>query len=265
MIFKKFKDIVSYNKEYEQDVLRTVQKFNNYFNWSGDITKLMKEVGDSLGVFVVELPIQNEKFGAQLLKTQYSCYLILNSSQPRNKMYFSFCHEIYHILEGSTNYLNELREVCLNEEYVTDPKEYKANCFAAHLLMPKEEFKKMYRLYTDKENDYLTIILKLMNYFNAPYTAILIRLTELDLLPKQVDLKALLDFNINSIEEELQNRWISKECILPTGQDDSELIIYEMKNKARDLIEKELLSEYNALKIIERTKKLLAEVKGQYE
>lgn len=263
MIFSKFKDIVRYNKEFEQDVLKTVQKFNDCFNWSGDITKLIKEVGDSLGVFVVELPIKNEKFGAQLLKTPYSCYLILNSLQPRNKMYFSFCHEVYHILEGSTNYLNEIREVCLNEEYVTDPKEYKANCFAAHLLMPKEEFKKMHRLYSEKENEVLTIIFKLMNYFNAPYTAILIRLTELELLPKGVDLKNLLNFNVEFIGEELQKRWISKECLLPTRQDDSNLVIHEMKNKANELIEKDLLSQYNADKIIERTKKLLDEVKGE--
>lgn len=247
---------------FEQDVLRTVQKFNDCFNWSGDIPKLIKEVGESLGILVIELPIKNQKFGAQVLKTPYSCYLILNSLQPRNKMYFSFCHEIYHVLEGSNNYLNEFREVCLNEAYETDKEEYKANCFAAQLLMPKEKFEKMYRLYSGKEKDNLTVVLKLMNYFNAPYTAILIRLTELRLLPEGSNLEKLLNLDINSIEEELKRRWLSKECVMATSQDDSDRMIYQMEKASKALVLDGLLSQYSANKIIERTKILLDEVKG---
>lgn len=45
--------------------------------------------------------------------------------------------------------------------------------FAVNLLMPEYEFRKMYELYNDdSENTFYTVI-RLMNYFNSPYVAVL--------------------------------------------------------------------------------------------
>jgi len=133
----------------------------------------MKEIADKLDVLIFQVPLIDSDFGAVFLDTGYSKYLLLNSSQPRSKMYFSFCHDIYHILSGVPEYINEKREVHFNNDYPSNENEGKANLFAANLLMPEVEFRKMYDLYKADNNDIEEIVAKLMNYFSSPFVAVL--------------------------------------------------------------------------------------------
>ena len=42
--------------------------------------------------------------------------------------------------------------------------------------MPKNTFKRIFKIYNEKETDLKITIFKLMNYFNSPYIAVLLRL-----------------------------------------------------------------------------------------
>ena len=259
MEFDRFKEIIKNNRIYDEDAKAAVNEFYSITNCNGaDIPKLMKEIGSKLNVTVIELPMKDNDFGAFFLSTTYSKYLLLNSNQPRSKMYFSFCHDIYHVLKdnGSSNYINEKREVHFNSDYTTDPTECKASLFAANLMMPEIEFRKMYMLYKENEKDGCleNIVLKLMNYFNSPFNAVIIRLFELQILKDLKEVKEFLQINDNTIRERLIKLWINDEIITPTLNDEMNYVFDKLDQEASKLIDDNLLSEHSYKKIVERLK-----------
>ena len=200
-------------------------------------------------------------FGAVFFDTGYSKYLLLNSNQPRCKMYFSFFHDIYHVLKGSTNYINERKEVHFNDNYLMDENECKANLFAAKILMPEHEFKYMYNLYKANKVNLVDTVLKLMNYFSSPFMAVLIRLFELNLIDSLENVVELLDFNDTVLKYKLNEIGISDEILQPTLNDEMEYILKIIEKHAEELISNNLLDEYRYNSIMERIKIFYEEIK----
>ncbi|MTI67414.1 MAG: ImmA/IrrE family metallo-endopeptidase [Firmicutes bacterium] len=261
MKFKRFKDIIIKNREYEKSVKESVKYFHDCVQWDGDIPKIMKEIGKKLDVLIIEIPMKDSDFGACFLETGYSRYLLLNSNQPRSKMYFSFCHDIYHILKGNPDYINEKREVHFNKDYASNENEGKANLFAANLLMPEVEFKKMYLQY-EKDSDLIEeVLIKLMNYFNAPFVAVLIRIYELKILKEIEDVKDFLEYDDKKIEKLCDDLWIDKEILEPTLKDEIQNVLELLKKEGTELIQKQLMSEYDFNNIIENIKGLYSQIK----
>ena len=259
MEFDRFKEIIINNRIYDDEVKVAVSEFYDKINCSYvDIPKLMKEIGSKLDVTVIEIPMKDSDFGAFFLNTSYSKYLLLNSNQPRSKMYFSFCHDIYHVLKdnGSSSNINEKREVHLNSDYTASPTECKASLFAANLMMPEKEFRTMYALYKESEKaGYLeNIVLKLINYFNSPFIAVLIRLFELQILDNLKDVKEFLPISDDDLKQKLNKLWINDEIITPTLNDEMNYVFDKLEQEASKLISEELLSEYSYNKIVERIK-----------
>lgn len=261
MKFKRFKDIIIKNRRIEKSVKEILQFFYDRVQWNGDIPKIMKEISKELDVFIIQIPMNDSDFGAIFLNTGHRKYLLLNSNQPRNKMYFSFCHDIYHILNGTPEYINEKREVHFNQEYTCNDNENKANLFAANLLMPEVEFKKMYRLYRKDNADISLIVIKLMNYFNAPFVAVLIRLYELDILKETENIEDLLSYDDEVIEKLFDELWIEKGILEPSLKDEMPFVKDMLEKEGRDLIEKHLISEYNFKYIMENLEKLYYEIR----
>jgi Zn-dependent peptidase ImmA (M78 family) len=261
MEFKRFKDIIVTNRNYTHAVKEAIQEFHDLVIWTGDIPKIMKEIGKKLDVLIIEIPMYDSDFGAIYLNTGYSKYLLLNSNQPRNKMYFSFCHDIYHILKGTPDYINEKREVHFNQDYTNDENECKASLFAANLLIPEIEFRKLYGLYKEDNEDISIIVIRLMNYFNAPFVAVLIRLFELDILKKVEDIKELLILENQDIEVLFDKMWIDKEILKPTLNDEMVHVLGRLEAEGIELIKEQLISEYNYGNIMENIKKIYNEIR----
>lgn len=261
MEFSRFKDIIIRNRDYVDCVKEALKNFHDRVRWDGNIPKIMKEIGDELGVLIVDIPMNDSDFGAVFLDTGYSKYLLLNSNQPRNKMYFSFCHDIYHILNGSPDYINEKREVHFNQDYTSNDNESKANLFAANLLMPEIEFKKMYALYKADDECIERIVVKLMNYFSSPFVAVLIRLYELGILDKIDHIKVVLEYGNSEIEKLFDSLWIDKDILKPTFKDEMPFVLEMLKKVGTDLVKKQLLSEHNYTKIIENIIKIYSEIR----
>ncbi|HOA96469.1 MAG TPA: ImmA/IrrE family metallo-endopeptidase [Acetivibrio saccincola] len=261
MNFSRFKEIVIKNRAYAGSVKETLKVFQDRVRWDGDIPKIIKEIGEKLDVLVFQVPMADSDFGAVFLDTGYSKYMLLNSSQPRKKMYFSFCHDIYHIICGVPDYINEKREVHFNQDYDSNDNERKANLFAANLLMPELEFKKMYELYKDDNKDIEKIVAKLMNYFSSPFVAVLIRLYELEILERIEDVKEILEYGDNQIRELFDSLWLDRDILEPTYKDEMPFILEMIKTEGADLIEKQLLSEYNYNRIVEGIKKIYSDIR----
>ncbi|AOY76746.1 ImmA/IrrE family metallo-endopeptidase [Clostridium formicaceticum] len=261
MDFSRFKAIIIKNREYEMSVKEAIKDFHNQVIWDGDIPKIMREIGKKLNTLIIEIPMRDNDFGACYLGTGYSKYLLLNSNQPRNKMYFSFCHDIYHILKGTPDYINEKREVHFNQEYFENENESKANLFAANLLMPEVEFKKMYDMFNVDSERIECVVVKLMNYFNAPFVAVLVRIYELRILEDINVAKELLDFNAEKIEELFEELWLDKEILKASLKDEMGYLFETLKKEGNRLVKKELLSESSLEGILKNTWKLYLSIR----
>lgn len=261
MDFNRFRDIILKNREHEDLVKKSLKEFYDRVQWDGDITKILREIGTKLEVFIIELPMNDGDFGAVFFETGANKYLLLNSNQPKNKMYFSFCHDIYHILNGTPDYINEKREVHFNQDYLLNDHECKANLFAANLLMPELEFKKMYKLYQADNINTKAVVAKLMNYFSSPFTAVLIRLFELGVLEKIEDVKDLLNYKNGEIETLFDSLWLDKDILKPTLKDEMGFVLDLLEKEGTNLIKNQLLSEYSYDLIMKGVRDLYAKIR----
>jgi len=265
MNFSRFKEILIKNREYEMDVQEALKSFHDQIIVDGDIPKIMREIGKKLDTLIIEIPMRDVDFGVCFLKTGYSKYLLLNSNQPRNKMYFSFCHDVYHILNGTPDYINEKREVHFNQDYFENENESKSNLFAANLLMPGLEFKKMYSMFNENLDDEAMVVVKLMNYFNAPLVAVLIRLYELQILEDISIAKKLLECDEECIRSLFEELWLDKEILEPSLKDEMGYLFESLKKEGARLVENELLSESNLEKILDNTWKLYESIRVKHD
>lgn len=261
MDIKRFADIIKRNSIYEDEVERNIDEFFDKICINGDMTKLIKEAGEALDILVVNIPMKIDTIGAVSYKTNYSKYILLNSNQPRCKMYFAFYHDIYHILNGASNIINEQKEVHFNEDYLSDKNECKANLFAANILMPKNSFKRIFKIYNEKENDLKITIFKLMNYFNAPYIAVLLRLFELNLIKDLSGISDYLTLKEEDLFDEFKENGISDEILKPTFDDDSAGLYKLIKTHADKLINKNLLSEAKYKRLITRIENFIKDIR----
>lgn len=262
MEFKRLKDIVLNNRKYEDDIKQSLKDFYDVVKWTGDIPKIIKEIGKDLDVLIIQIPLNDCDFGAIYLYNGYSKYLLLNSNQPRSKMYFSFCHDIYHILKGTPDYINEKREVHLNQDtYIIDENECKANLFAANLLMPEVEFKKLYYLYKSDSEGIIKIVIRLMYYFNSPFVSVIIRLFELGILKNLEEIKDALKLKNDDIELLFEEMWIDKEILTCTRNDEMKNILSRLEYEGKELIESQLISKYDYDNIIVNIKKFYFEIR----
>lgn len=261
MNFSRFKDIIMKNREYERSVKETIKDFHNKVFLDSDIPKVMRDIGKKLDTLIIEIPMRDSDFGACYFGTGYSRYLLLNSNQPRCKMYFSYCHDIYHILNGTPDYINEKREVHLNQEYFTNENESKANLFAANLLMPEIEFNKMFYLFKEDNEKIENVIVKLMNYFSSPFVAVLIRLYELQILENTSIVKELLEFDDEKIKKLFEELWLDKEILESSLKDEMPYLLEFIKKEGQILVEEELLSEVNLNNIVKNIQTLYLSIK----
>lgn len=104
--------------------------------------------------------------------------IILNNQDTDEHILFTLCHELAHyIYDYESNAHNEYSNTYRTNEAI-NAKEMRANRFAASLLMPKESFKEAYSELSNNINDKNIIVQGLSDAFNAPKTAVRIRMKE---------------------------------------------------------------------------------------
>lgn len=104
--------------------------------------------------------------------------IILNNQDTDEHILFTLCHELAHyIYDYESNAHNEYSNTYRTNEAI-NAKEMRANRFAASLLMPKESFKEAYSELSNNIDDKNIIVQGLSDAFNAPKTAVRMRMKE---------------------------------------------------------------------------------------
>ena len=104
--------------------------------------------------------------------------IILNNQDTDEHILFTLCHELAHyIYDYKSNIHDEYSNTYRTDEII-DEKEKRANRFAASLMMPKSSFKEAYIELSKNIDDSEIIVQGLADAFNAPKTAVRIRLRE---------------------------------------------------------------------------------------
>ena len=107
--------------------------------------------------------------------------IILNNQDTDEHILFTLCHELAHyIYDYRCDLHDEFSNTYRTDEATTD-REIRANRFAASLLMPKSSFKEAYLELSKIINDKDIIVQGLSDAFDAPKTAVRIRIKELSL------------------------------------------------------------------------------------
>jgi Zn-dependent peptidase ImmA (M78 family) len=267
--FKKFQKIISNNKKNKELVNNKLKEFYNEANMENeddllDIMQIARTVISKKGYLIAEIPFKDIEIGAICFSGDGSKYVLLNSALPRVNVNFSLCHEIYHVLYQDY-FFKEPFELYMNENYYDHEEEMIANRFAASLMMPKSKFIKMFNKFeqeSEENKPELQIIVKLMNYFTAPYMAVLIRCYELELFKDGDSLKRLLNITGEQISDEFDVLWLNTELLKASENDDFEKLFELVNKKGEYLVSRELIRKTELEKIKNNIKKLYQEIRG---
>ncbi len=145
---------------------------------------------------VVYYPLENEKNNGFHITNvpdkngEVRQFVFINTAQTMEKQVFTAAHELGHIWEVD-EYVARKCNIHLNNEL----REHIINRFAAELLIPEEQFVKMFTSeYANlaKENgkisivNMLRLIARLMNFFFVPMKSVVLRFSELQIIDDEV-------------------------------------------------------------------------------
>jgi Zn-dependent peptidase ImmA (M78 family) len=267
--FKKFQKIISNNKRNKELVNKKLKEFYNEANMENeddllDIMQIARTVISKNGYLIAEIPFKDIEIGAICFSGDGSKYVLLNSALPRVNVNFSLCHEIYHVLYQHHPFKESI-ELYMNENYYDHEEEMIANHFAASLMMPESKFIKMFNKFeqeSEGNESELQVIVKLMNYFTAPYIAVLIRCYELELFKDGDSLKRLLNIAREQISDEFDMLWLNTELLKASKNDDFEKLLELVNKKGEYLVSRELMRKTELERIKNNMKRLYQEIRG---
>lgn len=269
MKFEKFQTIIEFNRRNQDVIAEKVRDF--YFkmgmNYEKDLLNIMmivRPLFNKKNYLVIEMPFQDKEIGAICYKGDGFGYTILNSSLPKVKSNFALAHEIFHVFYQE-KLLGKKIDLYMNEHYMEHEEELSANLFAGILLMPTPSFSEMYKKFDDEKGEDETIIsvfCKLMNYFEVPYMAAVIRAYELNLLKDGDTLKQLLEMNYDTIECEFSRLWLDESILHHTGRDDYKRLEILIKQIGKQYVEENLLSGNTVNKVLGNIERICAEIRG---
>lgn len=269
MEFDRFKKIIEYNQKNQVEITRKVKDLYSKadMDYESDLLNIMQVVRplfEKKRYIVVEIPFKDKEIGAICYKGDSVGYTFLNSSLPKINVNFALCHETYHIFHPEQSFKKKI-ELYVNEHYFEYEEELSANAFAGALLMPEQSFKNMFRKFQSEkpdENTEISIIVKLMSYFEVPYMAALIRCYELELLEAGVKLEKFLKVTSIEIENEFVKLWLNEDLLKPTNKDDYKKLELFVRKTGEDYKKEEILNQRTINKVLENMKKIYEEIRG---
>jgi len=215
--------------------------------------------------FLARMPFSDKEIGAVCFRRDIWGYVFVNTSVPKVNENFALAHELYHIFRGEESFVSKV-ELYIDSHYNEMEEEMKANLFAGMLLMPAEGFEEMFRKFKSEQapgDDILTVIVRLMNYFESPYMAVVIRGYELGLLDTSPDaVQELLTMEKGRVEEAFRNCWLDGSILQASGVDEYPYFMGFLEKIANDLVEKELFTRQQIERVIEKINNIYNEVRG---
>ncbi|BDG81246.1 hypothetical protein BSF_29750 [Bacillus subtilis] len=126
---------------------------------------------ENLGFFIVKFPAHDDLSGFHIKKSNYD-FIFINSAHSLGRQYFSAWHEYYHAISG------EESGISLSGEGFKDEDEFKADCFASNILLPKKLIYQYLKSQNITNVDHITYyeLITMQNYFRVSYGALITKL-----------------------------------------------------------------------------------------
>lgn len=269
MRINRFKEILKYSLENKESIENKTKDFYSLINMDKDrellnIMQISRGIFEKEGYIIVEIPFADKEIGAISYAGDGLGYVFLNSSLPKVNINFALCHEIYHVFYQKMVFKNKVE--LLNEHYYEYEEEFAANLFAGMLLMPEDSYKQMYFKFLNEsktDDTYLSLIAKLMNYFEAPYMAALIRCYELNLLESGEILKELIEVDSDMIKAEFDRLWLDSTILNASKKDEYKRFEYFVSILAKQYQEEDYISAKVADKALHNMRELYEKIKGE--
>ena len=267
MNIERLRKIIEYSDTNREDMEMKVKKFYSFAGMSRDkeVLNIMQIIRPSVrkkGYLVLEIPFADEEIGALCYKGDAFGYIVLNTSLPKVNVNFAVCHEVYHVFYQKNIFRTKVEFG--NDHYYEHEEEFAANLFAGMLLMPEESFRFMYHKFKEEsEGNEIDTIIRLMNYYQAPYMAVLIRCYELGLPDGNRVSEELLHVERARIRKRFVDLWLDDSILEATKKDDyvhlEEMVAYFGEEYIKD----SYLNERTLKKALHNMQVLYAEIKGE--
>ena len=166
---------------------------------------------------LIRRPVKTNKLSGFSTYFEGNFIIFLNSLYTLGHERFSGAHELYHITYNA-DILKSKKILFGDNQGIED----EANIFAAEFLMPEEGIKEVFYKQVDVKPDQIEAkhIVRMHNYFNVSYKAMLKQLIQIRLCDKKL-YETLLDFQslerVKDLEKITQQEGYTTELIKPSG------------------------------------------------
>lgn len=267
MNIERFRGIIKYS-DANRDEMES--KINNFYSFVGmssekevlNIMQIARPSFQKKGYLILEMPFDDDEIGALCYKGDALGYIVLNTSLPKVNINFAICHELYHVFYQKSEFRTKVEFA--NNHYYEHEEESAANLFAGMLLMPESSFRLMYAKFKEEsENDEKDTIIRLMNYYQAPYMAVLIRCYELGLPDGDSISDELLNIGQNIVRERFNDLWLDDSILDATKKDDYIHIETVVERFGNECIRDSYLNKRVLEKVLRNMRTLYADIKGE--
>lgn len=259
--------IIEYSDANRDEMEIKVKDFYSFAGMSSDkeVLNIMQIVRPSFrrkGYLVLEIPFKDKEKGALCYKGDALGYIVLNTSLPKVNVNFAICHELYHVFYQETKFRTKVEFA--NDCYYEQKEEFAANLFAGMILMPEAGFRFMYHKFRDEsEGNEKDTMVRLMNYYQVPYMAVLIRCYELGLPDHSSVSEELLNVERDSIRERFIDLWLDDSILTATKKDDFAHLKAVVTRLGKEYIQDSYLNERTLKKVLQNIQVLYEEIKGE--
>lgn len=266
MNVERLRKIIQYSAANREEIAYKVKQFYSFTGINHDqevlnILQIVRPVLQKKGFWVLEFPLADKEIGALCYKGDALGYILINTSLPKVNANFAICHELYHVFDPMGKFKSKVEFA--KDYYFEYEEEFAANLFAGMLLMPEVSFRQMYGLFKmeSKGNERDTII-RLMNYYQVPYMAALIRCYELDLPDSNMISEELLNIDGVFVKNRFVELWLDESILCASKKDDFLQLEVLVKRFGEDYIQGSYLNERTLKKVMQNMRTLYSEIKG---
>ena len=142
----------------------------------------LKSLLQKLNVQTMFKPL-GDQFCGVAIKSDQNRFMLINSNQSLGRQHFTICHELYHLfIQDDFSF-----QVCTPGQFdAKNPEEYKADWFAAYLLIPRDGVLSQISDWDelDANQIQLATILHIEQFFSCSRQALLRRLEDVGLIDR---------------------------------------------------------------------------------
>ncbi len=266
MTAERLRKIIEYSERYRTQMDGKVSRFYSFTGISEDkdmlnILQIVRPALRQKGYIVAEMPFADKEIGALCYQGDAFGYILINTSLPKVNANFATCHEVYHAFYPQNEFKAKAE---FADDYFEHEEEYEANIFAGMLLMPESSFRQMYRVFLEQsDNDELSTIIRLMNYYQVPYMAALIRCYELGLTQKWTQTQQLIALDKETIKEKLESLWLDSTILDASNKDDYNALEKWVQLVGAQFQQDGYLNERTLYQAVLNMRSLYKEIKGE--